>query len=140
MYSKEFGSIGPIDYVVLLFRGNKVSGRIVQKISDLEQSGVIRVIDLVFVIKDADQTLRTMDVRDFGDKAVEAFAKFSHGIRGWLSSDDVETIGTMLAEDGSAAVMLIENAWVQKLKQEVSCADARMISKGRIPHLVLPDA
>ncbi len=45
--------MGPVDYLIVQFPGNKFSGKIVPELADLEKKGIIRVIDLVLVLKDA---------------------------------------------------------------------------------------
>jgi len=45
--------LGPVDYVVVLFPGNKFTGKIAPELAKLEKNGIIRVIDMVFVQKNA---------------------------------------------------------------------------------------
>ena len=46
--------IGPVDYLIVAFPGNKFKGEIAPAIADLVDAGTIRVMDIAFVGKDAD--------------------------------------------------------------------------------------
>ena len=46
-------SIGPVEYVILGFPGNKFTGQIVPELAKLIDSGLIRIIDLTFISEDA---------------------------------------------------------------------------------------
>ncbi len=46
-------TIGPVEYVVLGFPGNQFSGEVAPALAQLVESGTIRILDLVFIAKDA---------------------------------------------------------------------------------------
>ena len=46
--------IGPVDYAVIAFPGNRFRGEIAPAIGELIDAGTIRVIDIAFVGKNAD--------------------------------------------------------------------------------------
>ena len=46
--------IGPVELIVVGFDGNRFNGDITRSLLDLVDRGVIRIIDLAVVIKDAD--------------------------------------------------------------------------------------
>ena len=46
-------SIGPVEYVILGFPGNQFTGQIVPELAKLIDSGLVRIIDLTFIMKDA---------------------------------------------------------------------------------------
>ena len=47
-------TFGPIDFVVLEFPGNKFNGRGLSSLLELVQAEIIRIIDLVVIVKDQD--------------------------------------------------------------------------------------
>ena len=53
MPEKHGKVLGPVDYLMVRFPGNKFSGKIVPELESLEKKGIIRVIDAVLVLKDA---------------------------------------------------------------------------------------
>ena len=44
-------TLGPIDFLALEFPGNKFDGSILASLFELVQAGVIRIIDLVVIVK-----------------------------------------------------------------------------------------
>ncbi len=53
--------VGPVDVVIIGFPGNKFTGRIAPALMELVDTGTIRVLDLLFVMKDADGVVTTIE-------------------------------------------------------------------------------
>jgi len=47
-------SMGPVEYVVIGFPGNRFKGEIVPALAELVDNDVVRIIDVAFIKKDAD--------------------------------------------------------------------------------------
>ena len=45
-------TLGPLDYLVVGFPGNQFKGEIAPAIDEARAKGIIRMVDLVFVMKD----------------------------------------------------------------------------------------
>ena len=56
-------SLGPVEYIVVGFPGNKFKGDILPALADLVSDGLIRVMDLAFVRKDAETMTRAPTIR-----------------------------------------------------------------------------
>ena len=52
--------MGPVDYLLIKFPGNKFTGKIAPELARLQKEGLIRVLDLVFMVKD--QQRETSDI------------------------------------------------------------------------------
>ncbi|MDW5564139.1 MAG: DUF6325 family protein [Methanomassiliicoccus sp.] len=132
---KERESVmGPVDYMVVMFPGNKFTGKLAPEMTRLENKGIIKVIDLVMIMKDGNGNVRTMELRNLGGEEGEAFKAFSGNIKEWFAAEDLEAIGDMLPNNSSAAALLFENTWAQDFKEAMLEADAKLVSQGRIPH------
>jgi hypothetical protein len=46
--------LGPIDFIAVGFKGNNFDGSVLEELAKAVDSGAIRVVDLLFIIKDAD--------------------------------------------------------------------------------------
>ena len=57
-------TVGPVDVITIGFPGNKFSGQIAPALMELVDSGTIRVLDLLFVQKDAEGALTTLEIED----------------------------------------------------------------------------
>ena len=126
--------MGPVDYIVILFPGNKFSGKIAPELQKLQLNGIIRIIDLVFILKDKDGRAIFTEARNLGGKEGEAFKSFTTHLGEWLSEDDIEDIGALIPKNSAAAALLFENTWAVNFKKALLDADAQLITQARIPH------
>ena len=126
--------MGPVDYVVILFPGNKFSGKIAPELEKLQLNGIIRIIDLVFILKDKSGRAIFTEARNLGGKEGEAFKSFTTHLGEWLSEDDIEDIGALIPKNSAAAALLFENTWAVNFKKALLDADAQLITQARIPH------
>lgn len=60
----DVDTIGPVDVAVILFEANKFNGDVAPALSDLTDSGTVRIIDLAFVRKDDDKSISYAEVAD----------------------------------------------------------------------------
>jgi hypothetical protein len=125
--------MGPVDYLMVRFPGNKFSGKIVPELVNLERNGIIRVIDMVFVLKDATGKLLIMETKDLGGEASAAYHELAKYTDEWFSEGDIEAIAASLPKNTSAGLLLFENLWAIRFKEALLEADAELIDMGRIP-------
>ena len=124
---------GPVDIVILGFPGNKFTGRIAPAIMDLVESGTIRILDLLFVMKDADGTITTIDIQDLDPETGPEVLKVNVAAPGALNDEDADEIADDLPPNTSALMVAFENAWASKFVEAVRAADGFVIDQIRIP-------
>jgi hypothetical protein len=125
--------MGPVDYLVVRFPGNKFSGLIAPELKKLETNGLIRIIDLVFVLKDKKGKLLITEAKNVGGVEGDAFSEFVHRVNEWLSEADIEVFAESLPNDCSAAILLFENTWAIPFKDALLKTGAELVDQGRIP-------
>jgi len=125
--------LGPIDYLVVGFKGNNFDGSVLEALKKATESGAIRVVDLLFVIKDADGTVAMAELEDQHDELKEVSKAIGHdGDMPLLTEEDVEKLGKSMDNDTSAGVLVIEQLWAKDLKKALLDLDAELIDEGRI--------
>jgi len=125
--------LGPVDYVVVGFPGNNFDGSIVDELKKASQSGVIRVIDLLFVIKDSDGTAIVGEYSDQPAEVREAFDGLGFDDEMPLFTEgDINDVGALLENDTTAAILVIEQLWAKGLKKALIDADGVLIDEGRL--------
>lgn len=67
-------ALGPTEFVVVGFAGNRFTGDIAPALAGLIDSGLIRVIDLAVVSREADGTVTLLAMREFSPEVAAAFA------------------------------------------------------------------
>ncbi len=125
-------AVGPVDVDIIGFPGNKFSGRIAPAIMELVESGTIRVLDLLFVMKDADGAVTTIEAADMGEEGT-AFLSIDVAQPGALGDEDAEEVSDDLPANSSAMLIAFENLWALKVVDALQAADAVMIDSIRIP-------
>lgn len=125
--------MGPVDYLMVRFPGNKFTGRIAPELNDLEKKGIIRVIDMVFLLRDANGKLMVIETKDLGGEAGAAYRELAENTDEWFSEGDIEAIAASLPNNTSAGLLLFENLWAIRFKEALLEADAELIDMGRIP-------
>jgi Family of unknown function (DUF6325) len=133
-------AVGPVDVVIIGFPGNKFSGRIAPALMDLVERGTVRVIDLLFVTKDADGVTTTIEMGDLDPELGPAFLDVSVTAAGALGPEDAEEIAEDLPPNSSALMVAFENAWAAEFAEAVRAADGVLIDSIRIPHDVVEAA
>jgi uncharacterized membrane protein len=131
--------VGPVDVYIIGFPGNKFSGKIAPAIQELVDNGTIRVLDLLFVMKDADGVVATLAIEDL-DQDGAAFAELDITEPGSLNEEDADEVSDDLPANSSALLIAFENVWARKVVSALEAADAVLIDSIRIPAEVVQEA
>jgi hypothetical protein len=133
--------LGPIDIIVIAYPADApMTGEAVPIFMDLIHRGIIRVLDVMFVMKDADGTFSGFDATDLDEDSVGDFSAFAGASSGLLGDEDLATAGEAI-EPGSAAVMIVyENHWAAPFAAAVRRNGGRLVASERIPAQDLLDA
>jgi len=125
--------MGPVDYLVVRFPGNKFSGEIAPELDRLVKNKIIRIIDLAFVLKDQKGNVLITEAKNVGGVVGDAFSEFVKVTSEWLSIDDIEAIAAVIPNNSSAAILLFENTWAIHFKEALLNSGAELVDQGRIP-------
>jgi hypothetical protein len=131
-------TIGPVEYLVVSFPGNKFRGEIVGALGELVDAGTIRILDLAFVKKDADGNVMTFEYDGLDELA--RFADVEGEADGLFSDHDLLDIGQQLDLDSSAALLLWEDRWAARFAAAVHDAGGIIQTGGRIPRVTIETA
>ena len=98
---------------------------------DLVDRGIIRIIDVAFMAKDADGTVGALDLASLdGDSA---FAEFEGASTGLIGQEDLEEAANALEPGTSAAVLVWENRWAAPVAAAMRRSGGQLVASGRIP-------
>jgi hypothetical protein len=132
--------VGPVEYIALAFPGNKFKGDIIPALQALVDSKTIRIIDLAFVVKDADGNVLGMEVEEMNSDAGKAFASLQHEVGDLINEADLKGIGQALEPNSSAAILVWEDAWAAKFANAVRDAGGILLDRQVLPHEVVQAA
>ncbi len=124
--------LGPVDYVVIKFPGNKFNGEILPELVSLTDKGIIRIIDILFVAKDAEGNVESFELSDMSEDIVAAFGGVAVESENLLGSDDVADIADKLEDNSSAGILVLEHVWAKNLKAAIINSGGVLLEDGRI--------
>jgi uncharacterized protein DUF6325 len=130
---------GPLEYIAIGFPGNNFSGEIIPAIKELQDSGTIRVLDLVIISKDANGDVTAIELSEASPEQAAVLATLGVESRNLLGQEDVDEIGDALDPNSTAGLMIWENVWAAKFAQAVRNADGVLVANGRIPAELVED-
>jgi hypothetical protein len=133
-------SIGPVEYLIVAFPGNQFKGEIVPALAELVEAGTIRIIDLAFVLKDADGAVVAMELGDLDSDVFKAFDALSPEGLGLLNEEDLAAAGEELEPNSSAALLVWEDVWATKLRDAILNAGGEVLDLERLPYEVVQAA
>jgi uncharacterized membrane protein len=125
--------LGPVEILVVSFPGNQFTGEVAPALAELVETGLIRVIDLVFVAKDADGDVVGIELSDIDESASAAYRPHVEEPSGLLADEDIQDLGADLAPNSSAAILLFEHVWAKKFRDAVLGAGGELVASIRIP-------
>jgi hypothetical protein len=132
---------GPIDVVVIGFpAGAPMTGDATPILLDLVDRGIVRVLDALFVRKQADGTFAGFNLSDLDADTAGDLTVFAGARSGLLDDDDVAAAASEI-EPGSAALMIVyENRWAAHFIAAVRRNGGELIAHQRVGVQQLIDA
>jgi uncharacterized membrane protein len=152
---------GPMQLLVVGFENPDFHGQIREALGSAMEKGVVRLIDLRFVYKDADGEVTAMEATQLNDEERERFGAVVGALIGFgaggeegaqtgaeagtmaaaersfgMTDEDVQSIADAIPNDTAAAVILIEHLWAKDFKQSLLDANGFLIAQG----MVTPEA
>ena len=122
----------PWEYALIGFEGNKFSGKIVPELLDLAQRGIVRFVDIVFISKEQDGSLRTVELNDLDEESYKIFVPLGDHISGLFTEEDLEIEANRLSANSSAVLVLWENLWMDNIRKALDAAAGVLVDRGQI--------
>jgi Family of unknown function (DUF6325) len=94
----------------------------------------------VFVKKDADGEVTTFEFEDLQEAAELGFADLDGEAGGLLSDEDLDLAAAALAPDSSAALIVWEQRWAERIADAIRNAGGEIVAGERIPATVVDAA
>jgi uncharacterized membrane protein len=143
---------GPVQILVVGFDGTTFKGEIMPELQRLKERGIVRLVDLVVVSKEADGEIVGVELSDLSDEERAEFGAIAGALIGLGYEGDEEGVeagaeaGAEAAEDGilgdetmwsiadtippgtTAAVALLEHRWAIPLRDAIRRAGGRSLA------------
>jgi hypothetical protein len=93
---------------------------------------LVRVLDLLFLKKNADGSVEGFESRDLDDSEIGELRRLEIDLAFLLAEEDVDSIGAALEPGSIAAVLVWESTWAAPFGSTVWRAGGQLVTSGRI--------
>ncbi len=132
--------LGPVELVVIQLPGNEVKGDIVPALKELVEQGTVRIIDIIFLMKDTSGHVTQLEMSELDDADYSVFDPIIAEIDGLISQEDIEELAETLENNTTAVLMLFEDTWAMRFQNAVLSVQGKLLLSDRIPHSVVEQA
>jgi uncharacterized membrane protein len=132
--------IGPVDYMIVAFPGNRFRGEIGPALAELVEAGTIRIIDIAFVGKNDDGEIVAFELTELDPDVQASLDRANIEVGGLFNEDDLNDAAEALDPGSSAALLVWENVWAAKTAQAMRDAGGELVAFERLPHDVVQAA
>jgi len=123
--------LGPVELIVLQFPGERADPAVAGVLADVVSRGYAAVLDLVFVARTADGSLRVTDAGDNLDGV--GLGSLQLPAQPLISRDDLDLIRDSLRPGTSAVVIAYEHRWPQRLAAAARDAGGQVALHVQVP-------
>ncbi|WP_255335296.1 DUF1269 domain-containing protein [Methanosarcina sp. KYL-1] len=148
---------GPMQLLVIVFDNPDFHGQIRRELESVMEKKLIRLIDLLFLWKDEDGNIATLEATQLDEEERMRFGAVIGGIIGFgaggekgaltgmeagalaaaqenygITDKDIMEITEAVPENTAAAIFIIEHLWAKSLKQAIHDAGGVLVSQGMI--------
>jgi len=131
-------ALGPVEYLICSFPGNKFNGELAPALTQLIDDKLVRLLDLLFVSKDADGQILSFEIDQLDELA--PFMELEGEAGGILSEEDVEHAAEALEPNSSAVLLIWEDLWAAPFADALYNSGGVVLEGGRITRDVIEAA
>jgi len=154
---------GPMQLVVIGFPDPNFHGQIRREFESAMEKGIIRLIDLLFIWKDKDGNIKSIEATQLDEAERMRFGAVVGGLIGYgaggkegakigmeegslaaaeenygITEEDIGDIAEAIPESSAAGIFIIEHLWAKGLKQALRDAGGVLMAQGMLsPELLI---
>jgi hypothetical protein len=125
-------TLGPLDFVVIDFPGNQFKGEILPKLDAIRASGVVQLVDFIFILKDQQGQITITEVSDLKGEDAQRYRHLTGDLSGLLTREDIEIAANDVSPNSSAAFILFEHTWAVDLRDAIRRAGGSVVTLERV--------
>jgi hypothetical protein len=132
--STDHDVVGPVDFLLLEFDpGSNLDGSAAAALLDLVDRGLVTVLDLLVIQKEADGSFTGIDIEGLSADAVGGIVAFAGARSGLLGDDDLAEAAAALEPGTVGALIVYENTWSRPFVAAVQHTGGQVVASARIP-------
>jgi len=128
--SSDSDELGPVDFLAIEFPGGRLTSPGFEQLLSLADQGVVEILDMEFITKDADGKSKKVDVWEFAVPEGVDLSAWAGASSGLLDDSDIGEISAAMQSGSVAVVVIYENRWALGLADAWRRDGARLIASG----------
>jgi hypothetical protein len=113
-----------------------VSDDIIPSLKELVASRTIRIIDLMFIRKDANGRVEPLEVDQLDGADALRYEDLDGEIDDLINTEDIQTAAAALPPNSFAGVFVWEDVWATRFAEAVRSMHGRIVANERVPNVV----
>src|SRR4051812_25966603 len=124
---------GAIDWLLLEARGKEINGELVPPLLDLVDRGLIRILDVMVLVKRSDDDFEALTTSELDPEKVGDLGALEGASSGLLSDDDAAAAAAALVPGSLGLLIVYENLWSLPFAVAARKAGGQLVAQGHIP-------
>lgn len=122
---------GPAEFYLVGFEGTRPDPNTFRALSDLIESGVVRLLDFVVLAKAESGEVEVLELEADGEAlGLGHFEPIAAGLAG---EEDLDVLASEVAPGQSAAIVVLELTYARALAQNLAAAGGQVLRSERVP-------
>jgi hypothetical protein len=122
--------LGPVDFLAIEFPNARITASGFEHLLTLVNQGVIDILDLEFIAKDAAGGVRKVDIRELATSSTVDLSAWVGASSGLLDDADIQQVASAIQPGSAAAIVVYENRLMLPLVDAWRRDGARLIADG----------
>jgi hypothetical protein len=131
---------GPVDVLVLAAGEPRFDGGVLAELERQAESGTIRVLDAMILLKDEEGQGWALDLEDLPPEQAAAVGFIETGTRGLFDSEDADTLMEGMVPGSAVVALAIEHTWAVALVNALYQAGVDVALNFRVPAPIVDEA
>src|SRR5437588_5365201 len=132
-------TLGPLEYLVVGFEGNRFSGQILSELRAAREKGIIRIVDLSVIKKDEQGNVMALELSDLRGEEAAELGPLAGDLLRLFAQEDIEQAAASIPNNSAAGLLLIEQTWAIGLRDAIKNAGGIPVAGGLVSPEVLQE-
>jgi hypothetical protein len=131
--------MGALQYMVMGYESDHFKDEILPELDYLSQKGIIRVVDLLIVERDARGVVTSHELSEVMPDQAKLVSGSHESSIDWFAQDDVNVVGEYLADNSAVALLLLEHTWAVRLEKAARKVNEGLVERGLPPESLMSE-
>ena len=129
----DIDETGPIDWFLIGAPDKKINGELVPPLLDLVDRRLIRILDLLILVKRGEGDFDVLTTSDLDPEQVGDLGELAGATSGLLTADDAAEAAALMAPNSLGLFIVYENTWAVPFAVAARKAGGQLLAQGRFP-------